>query len=187
MSHTLRIYDNKLEENLRLNTHTHQRSYGDSFNVLQMGLTQDINIHSRLTVVPNKPTAAKKIHPLSYLDHITKLHTVKATYYYDTSSVKDRSSLLDGLKNSLCKSLSTYPLFAGRLQKKEDGTWEVKCNDAGVRIYEAKCELTLAEFFSKCKKDHKLEFELNRMEINADHTITPVSVIQVLAIDQFLH
>ena len=58
---------------------------------------------------------------------------------------------------------------------------------SSVMMLESECDLTLAEFFSKCKKDHKLEFELNRMEINADHTITPVSVIQVLAIDQFLH
>lgn len=145
-----------------------------------MGVTQEIHVHSRLTVVPEKPTAAKKIHPLSYLDHMMKCHTIKATYYYDTSNVQNRMDLLDGLKDALCRSLSTYPLFAGRFQKKQDGTWEVKCNDAGVRIYEAKCDLTLEQFFAKCKKDYRLESVLNRMEINADHTITPVSVVQVL-------
>ncbi|MCO5567832.1 hypothetical protein L7F22_021528 [Adiantum nelumboides] len=138
----------------------------------------DIAIHARLTVVPGKPSPTSKGHKLSYLDHLMQKHYLRALYYYNTSSVKDRSNLLSFLKETLCKALSIYPLFAGRLQKREDGLWEVKLNDAGVRVYEATCGLSMQEFFAKCFHS-QLESELCRHEINSDHTITPVAVMQL--------
>lgn len=142
-----------------------------------MGAEKDITVHSRLTVVPSKPTPARKVIPLSYLDHMMQRHTVRTVYYYDTSSVENRPKLQERMKESLCKALSSYPLFAGRLQKRDDGMWEVKCNDAGVRIYEATCSLSMQELMAKCPAG-QLESELSRTEVNPDHTITPVAVIQ---------
>ncbi|KAI5069374.1 hypothetical protein GOP47_0015675 [Adiantum capillus-veneris] len=139
---------------------------------------EDITIHARLTVVPGKPSPAGKVHKLSYLDHMMQKHYLRALYYYNTSSVKDRPILLSLLKETVCKALSVYPLFAGRLQKSEDGLWEVKFNDAGIRIYEATCGLTMQEFFTKCLHS-QLESELCRHEINYDHSITPVAVMQL--------
>lgn len=144
---------------------------------MQMG-AKDITVHSRLTVVPSKPTPSGKVHKLSLLDHMMQKHFLRAVYYYDASSVEERPKLLESLKESLCKALSTYPLFAGRLQKREDGFWEVKFNDAGVRIYEANCAFSMQDFMAKSLHSG-LESELCRNEINPDHTITPVAVIQV--------
>lgn len=138
---------------------------------------EDITVHSRLTVVPSKPTPSGKVHKLSVLDHMMQKHFLRAMYYYNASSVEERPKLLERLKESLCKALSTYPLFAGRLQKREDGFWEVKFNDAGVRIYEANCAFSMQDFLAKSLHS-QLESELCRNEINLDHTITPVAVIQ---------
>lgn len=137
----------------------------------------EITVHSRLSVVPSKPTPPGKVHKLTYLDHMMQKHFIKCVYYYDTSSVEERPKLIDRLKESLCKALSTYPLFAGRLLKREDGLWEVRFTDAGIRIYEANCASSLKDFLAKSIRS-QLVSELSRMEINSDYTVTPVAVVQ---------
>lgn len=142
-----------------------------------MGADKLIDVHSRLTVVPHKPTPAGKVHPLSFLDHMMQLHTIHNVYYFDTSSVKERSLLFEALRDSLCRALSIYPIFAGRLRKRDDGQWEIKCNDAGVRLYEATVSITLDECLNSI--DPSLESELSRSETIPDYTMSPLAVVQM--------
>ncbi|KAH7405236.1 hypothetical protein KP509_15G062100 [Ceratopteris richardii] len=137
----------------------------------------DVIVNARLTVVPGKPSPSGKVHKLSYFDHLMQKHYCKAVFYFDTSSVEDRASIIPSLKESIFSGLSVYPVFAGRLHKNQDGQWEVKFNDSGVRVYEASCTLSMQEFFDSPHYG-PIESELSRLEINDDSTITPVLVVQ---------
>lgn len=141
-----------------------------------MGADDRIVVHSRLTVVPSKPTPSGKVHPLSVLDHMLQRHFLRTVYCYDASSVKDRLKLVGRLKESLCKALCISSIFAGRLRKRDDGLWEVKCNDAGVRVYEATASVSLKEWLNTA--DRSSDMELSTIESLSDHTVSPVAVVQ---------
>ena len=47
---------------------------------------------------------------------------------------------------SLSEKLLLYPSVTGRLTRGEAGNWEVKCNDAGVRVLRAKVSVRIDEW-----------------------------------------
>eukprot|EP00249_Psilotum_nudum_P005121 c185_g1_i1 orf=108-674(+) len=142
----------------------------------QMDAEKVLVVHSRLTVVPSKPSPAGKVHPLSLLDHTMQLHFVRSVYYFSPPAAKTSNQMIYDMKESLCKTLTTYPIYAGRLRKAGDGKWEVKCNDAGVRVYEAKAHLSLDDWLATSNRP--AESELCTTEISPDHTISPVAIAQ---------
>ncbi|KAK8451120.1 hypothetical protein SEVIR_6G152020v4 [Setaria viridis] len=56
-------------------------------------------------------------------------------------------------KESLSEALADHPEMAGRLRRREDGSWEVKLNDAGMRFAQATAEATLGEFLAAVRDD----------------------------------
>ncbi|QHN89070.1 HXXXD-type acyl-transferase family protein [Arachis hypogaea] len=44
------------------------------------------------------------------------------------------------LKETLSEMLNYYPMVTGRLVRDSEEKWKVKCNDAGVRVVEAKAK-----------------------------------------------
>eukprot|EP00249_Psilotum_nudum_P025248 c29540_g1_i1 orf=331-1746(+) len=144
--------------------------------ISQMGAAKILVVHSRLTVVPSKPTPAGKVHELPLLDHTMQRHFVRSIYYFNSTTAKDGNQMIEDLKESLCRTLSSYPVYAGRLRRKEDGKWEVKCNDAGVRVYEANAHLSLDDWLTT--SNHPAESELATTEIIPNHAISPVAIAQ---------
>ena len=56
--------------------------------------------------------------------------------------------------------MADHPEMAGRLRRHADGSWEVKLNDAGVRLVEATAEVTLDEFLEAVQdKDRARSWE----------------------------
>ncbi|GJN16224.1 hypothetical protein PR202_gb03268 [Eleusine coracana subsp. coracana] len=51
-------------------------------------------------------------------------------------------------KESLSEALADHPEMAGRLRRRDDGSWEVKLNDAGARFTHATAEASLEEFLA---------------------------------------
>ncbi|XP_012855779.1 PREDICTED: rosmarinate synthase-like [Erythranthe guttata] len=51
---------------------------------------------------------------------------------------KTAGELTDKLRESISDMLSYFPMVTGRLLRTSDGDWTVKCNDAGLRMVEAK-------------------------------------------------
>lgn len=103
-----------------------------------------VSVHSMLTAVSSKPVGPGQNHPLSALDHAMALHTLHLVFYYKKNpfGIFD----VDPLRVSLSEVLSLYPQVAGRLTRGESGNWEVKCNDAGVRILRANVGVTIDEW-----------------------------------------
>lgn len=103
-----------------------------------------VDVHSMLTAVSSKPVGQGQTHPLSVLDHAMGRHTLHMVFYYKKNpfGIFD----LDPLRVCLSEVLSLYPQVTGRLTRRESGNWEVKCNDAGVRVLRAKVEVTIDEW-----------------------------------------
>lgn len=109
---------------------------------------ENVRIHSKLTVVPSKAVAPGKFYPLSILDHMMQLHSVRLVYYYQAAaSMAALQDVITDFKVSLSRVLSSYPAVCGRLQRRNDGNWEIRCSDAGVRVLEAKSDMTLEKWF----------------------------------------
>lgn len=110
-----------------------------------------VNMHSKLTVVSSMPTEPGKAHKLTSLDHAMGHHTLHIIFYYRVNPFKEGpfNSDLDNLRVTLSDLLCLYPLATGRVtRREEDGNWEVKCNDAGVRTLRASVGSTLDEWLS---------------------------------------
>lgn len=114
-------------------------------------IKNQVNVHSRLTVVsstPNEPVG--RMCALTPIDHIMSAHTVHIIYYYRTSpwlSKQGRFAMdLDNFRVSLSEMLSKYPRMTGRLVRDENGKWEVKYNDAGVRMFKANVGTSVDEW-----------------------------------------
>ncbi|KAK6143226.1 hypothetical protein DH2020_023574 [Rehmannia glutinosa] len=107
-----------------------------------------VKVESILSVVSSNPTEPGKIHKFSFLDQSMGLHTIHVVFYYRSNPFKDgpMSSDLDNLRVSLSRVLDEYPIVTGRLTRGPDGDWQVKCNDAGVRMLQASVRTTLDEW-----------------------------------------
>eukprot|EP01018_Ginkgo_biloba_P004081 Gb_27254 [translate_table: standard] len=142
-----------------------------------MGDSKQVCSPSKLTVVPSKAVVPGKLHPLSNLDHMMQLHNVRLVYYYKASLDKNASDLIMEMKQSLSGVLSSYPAVPGRLQRKCDGNWEIKCCDAGVRVLEAKISMTLEKWLETA--DRSSELKLTHWEnIGSDPCISSLLYVQ---------
>ncbi|KAK7337903.1 hypothetical protein VNO77_18494 [Canavalia gladiata] len=107
-----------------------------------------VTLHSKLTAVSSKPVSSGKTHTLSALDHAMGSHSLHIIFYYNNYDNFFESFDLDPLRESLSKVLTLYPTMTGRLTRGVDGNWEVKCNDAGVRVIKATVDTTLNQWLS---------------------------------------
>ncbi|KAK7332876.1 hypothetical protein VNO80_29632 [Phaseolus coccineus] len=105
-----------------------------------------VTLNSKLTVVSSRPVTSGKVHTLSVLDRGMASHTLHVIFYYKNEDNWFKSFGLDPLRESLSKVLTLYPVVTGRLVRGENGEWEVKCNDAGVRTTKATVDATLHEW-----------------------------------------
>ncbi|GFP92695.1 protein eceriferum 26 [Phtheirospermum japonicum] len=107
-----------------------------------------VKLESKLSVVSSTPTEPGKIHKFSLLDQAMGLHTIHLVFYYRSNPFNNGplSTDLDNLRVSLSELLDLYPTATGRLTRGPDGGWQVKCNDAGVRMLQASVSTTLDEW-----------------------------------------
>ncbi|XP_073283797.1 stemmadenine O-acetyltransferase-like [Primulina huaijiensis] len=108
-----------------------------------------VKVTSLLSVVSSKPVEAGKVHKLSKLDQEMGHRKVQVIFYYESNPFihGSMSDQLDNLRVSLSRLLNDYPVVTGRLTRDpDDGGWQIKCNDAGVRMVRAKVSTTLVEW-----------------------------------------
>ncbi|XP_077247946.1 hydroxycinnamoyltransferase 1-like [Tasmannia lanceolata] len=106
-----------------------------------------VTVHGLSTAVSATPVRPGKTYPLSVLDHAMGTHHLRLVVYYRTGPSDPTSPIKwEKLKESLSEVLSYYPAITGRVRRDEDGNWEVKCTDAGVRVLEATVQGSLDEW-----------------------------------------
>ncbi|KAJ4793500.1 HXXXD-type acyl-transferase family protein [Rhynchospora pubera] len=106
-----------------------------------------VTVYAKSTAPSLTPVKPGKTHEFTALDHSMSRHSVHLVCYYRQAP----TVTMTALKESLCDVLSYYPAMTGRLVKNEGdgcGEWMVKCNDAGVRMVDARADTTLDEFLA---------------------------------------
>ncbi|KAG8062559.1 hypothetical protein GUJ93_ZPchr0003g16454 [Zizania palustris] len=114
-----------------------------------------------LSVTPVRPGMT---HALSALDNAMERHAVHLVLYCRAAPAVDRELL----KESLSEVLSHYPTMTGRLTSAAAGDggataagnkhgWIVKCNDAGVRMIDAKAAATLDEWLATASSEEEMD------------------------------
>ncbi|KAH6783238.1 hypothetical protein C2S52_008197 [Perilla frutescens var. hirtella] len=115
---------------------------------MEQGKCSRMQMESILSVVSGKPTEPGKIHELSLLDRAMARHTIHLVFYYRSNPFVDgpMPSDLGNLRVNLSELLDEYPLVTGRLTRGPDGEWQIKFNDAGVRMLQTSVDATLDEW-----------------------------------------
>lgn len=127
------------------------------------------------SVVPASITGEDKVHELSNMDLMLKLHYVKGIYFFRSGAA--RGLTINDLKKPMFECLALYSTLSGRIRKSEDGRPFIKCNDSGVRIAEAKCSKTLDEWLAF--NDDSLNDQLIYSQFLApDAEFTPLVFVQ---------
>ncbi|XP_068655606.1 protein ECERIFERUM 26-like [Aristolochia californica] len=104
------------------------------------------------SVVPAAVTGETAVHELTNLDLSMKLHYLHVVYYFDKEAAEELDVPI--FMKPMFTWLDTYCSAAGRVRTLEGRRPFIKCNDAGVRILEAKCSKSLEEWLEV--KDHSL-------------------------------
>ncbi|CAN6303578.1 unnamed protein product [Urochloa humidicola] len=126
---------------------------------------------AKSTAASVTPVRPGKTHALSPLDNAMERHAVHVVLYVRAAPGVDREQL----KESLSEVLSLYPAMTGRLTRGggEGGEgagsaaaaggeiarrgWVVKCNDAGVRMVDARAAVTLDEWLATATGDEEMD------------------------------
>ncbi|KAK8924191.1 hypothetical protein KSP39_PZI019649 [Platanthera zijinensis] len=105
-----------------------------------------VTAYAKLTVVSTTPVKPGKAYPLSVLDHAMERHSLHIVFYYRPGPALDRARL----KESMSELLTFFPATTGRLSREVEGgkRWVVKCNDAGVRVVDARADATVDEWIA---------------------------------------
>ncbi|GAV66843.1 Transferase domain-containing protein [Cephalotus follicularis] len=117
------------------------------------------NMESRLvfdmrisTVVPAKVTGDNMDvdHEFTSMDLALKLHYIKGVYFFKNEAVQGIS--INELKTPMFTLLGLEPYYTacGRIRRRDDkgGRPFIKCNDAGIRIVEARSEMTVDQWLA---------------------------------------
>ncbi|CAL0305606.1 unnamed protein product [Lupinus luteus] len=98
------------------------------------------------TVVPATPRGDQNgAFQLTSMDLLMKLHYIRPVFFFTAEAVQGLS--ISDLKKPMFPLLDMYSHVSGRIRRSESGYPFIKCNDAGVRIAESRCEITLREWF----------------------------------------
>ncbi|XP_040375345.1 protein ECERIFERUM 26-like isoform X1 [Rosa chinensis] len=115
--------------------------------MMKQNKSNRVAVRSKLTAVSSRPVNPGTIHSFTGLDHAMALHSVHVIFYYKEKLFSYFD--LDPFRVCLSETLSLYPPVTGRIVRREvDGEWEVKCNDAGVRVVKATVATTLDEWLA---------------------------------------
>ncbi|XP_034684433.1 protein ECERIFERUM 26-like [Vitis riparia] len=117
----------------------------------------DISYICKRTVVSTKPVQPGKTHPLSALDRAMEHNRVRIVYYYRTPPGREVGEVTKRLRETISEMLTSFPMVTGRLQRNEEGQWVVKCNDAGVRMVEARAKGSVGEWLKSVDREKELK------------------------------
>ncbi|KAF2299795.1 hypothetical protein GH714_003449 [Hevea brasiliensis] len=104
------------------------------------------------SVVPAEVTGDdNKDYQLTNMDLALKLHYIRGVYFFSAEAVEGLT--IYELKNPMFPWLALFYTSSGRIRRSETGRPFIKCNDGGVRIVEARCDMTVEELLSRNNND----------------------------------
>ncbi|KAI3723417.1 hypothetical protein L2E82_34965 [Cichorium intybus] len=136
-------------------------------------LVYDIKISS---VGPGHISGQGAAQELTGMDLAMKLHYIRTIYYF-------RSQAFEGLSIMKIKE----PMFywnnhayvpCGRLRRSESGRPYIKCNDCGVRIIEARCDMSLDEWLES-RDDARQKLLVTNQVLGPDLFFSPLVLLQL--------
>lgn len=116
----------------------------------------EVSYKCKRTVISSKPVEAGKYCSLSVLDRAMEQNHVRIVYYYRCSGDKKVRELTKILRETLSQVLTCFPIMTGRLIKDGEGRWRVKCNDAGLRVVEARAKGCVEDWLRSVDRDKEL-------------------------------
>ncbi|OVA06536.1 Transferase [Macleaya cordata] len=122
-------------------------------------MAPDISILHKKTVISMEEVQPGKSFNLSVLDCIMEPCNLRIILYYRFPSDTNFGMLKKKLCLSLNELLSKLPIVTGRLtmDPKLQGRWMIKCNDAGLRVMEARVEGSLEEWLESLDREKELK------------------------------
>ncbi|GAV70535.1 Transferase domain-containing protein [Cephalotus follicularis] len=109
------------------------------------------------TVVSTKPVQPGKYYPLSVLDRLMERNHIRMVFYYRSTGDREAGETTKKLRESLSEMLTFFPIVTGRLLKNNEGQWMIKCNDAGVRMVEARAKGSVDEWLKQLDREKELK------------------------------
>ncbi|KAK1411137.1 hypothetical protein QVD17_37681 [Tagetes erecta] len=89
------------------------------------------------------------------MDLAMKLHYIRTVYYFPSQAFEGLTVI--NIKETMFYWLNLAYIPCGRFRKSDSGRPHVKCNDCGVRLIEARCNMSLDEWLeSEDDAKHKL-------------------------------
>ncbi|KAH6757588.1 hypothetical protein C2S51_038736 [Perilla frutescens var. frutescens] len=117
----------------------------------------EVSFICKRTVINTKPVEPGKFSPLSVLDRIMEHNHLRLVFYYNLLTRRRPGELTKKLRESISEMLSAFPVVVGRLLRTPEGHWSIKCNDAGVRMVEAKVNGTVEEWLQNVDRERELK------------------------------
>ncbi|GAB2275550.1 hypothetical protein Dimus_010307 [Dionaea muscipula] len=117
----------------------------------------EVTLISKRSVVSSTPVQLGKFYPLSVLDRVMEKHRVQMVYYYRSPTGTVKGDLSSKLRDSITETLLFFPIVTGRLIRDDGGKWVVKCNDAGMRIVEARAQGSVDTWLENADKEKELQ------------------------------
>ncbi|XP_058200745.1 protein ECERIFERUM 26-like [Rhododendron vialii] len=119
-------------------------------------MSDQITILCKRTVVSTKPVQPGKFHHLSALDRVMELNRIRMVYYYKTPLRQAVEAVTKNLRESISEMLNGFPMVTGRLMNNDEGQWMIKCNDAGVRLVEARAKGSVEGWLRRMDREKEL-------------------------------
>lgn len=135
--------------------------------------------HKQSTVVPASVTGEVS-HDLTNMDLAMKLHYLRGIYYLKKSEIVEQLTILK-MKEPMFPWLDMYYQISGRIRQPEEPGCRpfVKCNDCGVRIIEAKCNVTLDEWLDDKESLSRCTHLVPSKVLGPQLYFSPLTYIQV--------
>ncbi|KAJ3680567.1 hypothetical protein LUZ60_016845 [Juncus effusus] len=127
-----------------------------------MGISKKLHIDAIQTAIPSKVIAPGKSRRINLtntsLTQKSLQNRFQMVFYYQKNNEEESAwTVAAWVKESISVALSDWPELAGRLRKEGEGEgyWDMKFNDAGVRLIQASMEMSLDEFLAMEDREEK--------------------------------
>ncbi|KAJ4799831.1 HXXXD-type acyl-transferase family protein [Rhynchospora pubera] len=141
-----------------------------------MAISKQLHIEAIQTAIPSNVTQSGKSRRINLTNTTLTQDSLQSrfrmVFYYNKSSEEESAwTVAAWVKESMSVALADWPELAGRLRKDRegDGCWEIKINDAGVRLVQASVEMQLDEFLAAEDRAEKEAALANWSEIDGEN------------------